>query len=269
MPLATLHLIALSPNVSISKYLRALNSYPIKPLVASKVIRWIIKPEKFSTHLLNQEWSLLLILPVSSPIPDPYLTADWVHRHWSITAGIPKTLINDFEAKNHRLLYPQQGDVPNLTGSLDNPRMASSSQGLELNDDILSWSKNFAAGNSPAGTGAVSMLNLLSFKPGKEAHDSYLEYGKAFGSSIGNRRGGFAKLVGKVVPDQGVADEDRYGWDEIALAHYPSIKHFTDMLASEDYQKVNHEFRLPALRDTCILCTSELDPDLSTDKAKL
>lgn len=48
-----------------------------------------------------------------------------------------------------------------------------------------------------------------------------------------------------------------------------AIHHFTDMLASEDYQKVNHEFRLPALKDTCILCTTELDPELSIDKAKL
>lgn len=48
-----------------------------------------------------------------------------------------------------------------------------------------------------------------------------------------------------------------------------AIHHFADMLASEDYQKVNHEFRLPALKDTCILCTTELDPELSIDKAKL
>lgn len=48
-----------------------------------------------------------------------------------------------------------------------------------------------------------------------------------------------------------------------------AIHHFTDMLASEDYQKVNHEFRLPALKDTCILCTTELDSELSIDEAKL
>jgi hypothetical protein len=60
-------------------------------------------------------------------------------------------------------------------------------------------------------------------------------------------------------------------WDEIALAHYPSIRHFVDMLAGEDYQRVNRASRLPALRDTCILCTTELDPELSvtTDSAKL
>jgi len=48
-------------------------------------------------------------------------------------------------------------------------------------------------------------------------------------------------------------------WDEIALAHYPSILHFADMLASEDYQEVNKKYRVGSLKDTCILCTSELD----------
>lgn len=161
------------------------------------------------------------------------------------------------------------------------------------------------------------MLNLLAFWPGKEAHESYLQYGKAFGESIGKRRGGKAKIVGKVVVAAGgqatsqegkgeKADHQDGWWDEVALAHYPSrsspylsfytdmwkpgnqggckkkfkvcanmfvretaIHHFTDMLASEDYQKVNHEFRLPALKDTCILCTTELDPELSIDKARL
>lgn len=84
---------------------------------------------------------------------------------------------------------------------------------------------------------------------------------------------------------------DRYGWDEIALAprpsahhsaelwcnawsrhadfRHPGIRHLTDMLASEDNQKVYHESRMPALRDTCRLCTTELDPGLSADKARL
>lgn len=91
------------------------------------------------------------------------------------------------------------------------------------------------------------MLNLLAFKPGKAAHESYQKYGQGFAKSAGSKRGGTAKIVGKVI------DEDTK-WQEIALAHYPSIRHFTEMLASEDYQEINHEFRLPALEDTCILC---------------
>lgn len=81
------------------------------------------------------------------------------------------------------------------------------------------------------------MLNLLAFKPGKEAHQSYQKYGKGFAESAGSKRGGQAKIVGKVVDD--------CGWDEIALAHYPSMEHFMDMLGSEDYQEINHKYRLP------------------------
>jgi hypothetical protein len=50
-------------------------------------------------------------------------------------------------------------------------------------------------------------------------------------------------------------------WDEMALAHYPSLQYFADMLASEDYQAVNRKWRVPSLRDTLILCTSELGLD--------
>lgn len=81
------------------------------------------------------------------------------------------------------------------------------------------------------------MLNLLAFWPGKAAHESYLQYGKAFGESIGKRRGGKAKIVGKVVvaaAGQGTSQKKRQEekgekgnhqdgwWDEVALAHYPS-----------------------------------------------
>ena len=265
MPLATVHLVSLSSGVTIPSYLKALNSASIKPLVISRAIRWIIKPEQLSvSKLLNTKWDLLIILPMSSPLSSELLGQDWVSEHWTINAGVPGSLINGFHDRNKRLLHPQQRDVPALTGSMSKPRMSGSSQGLELNDELLQWSKSWKLGE-----GAISMLNLLAFKPGKEAHESYLRYGKAFAESIGSKRGGNAKVVGKVIPNQGTDEEDKDGWDEIALAHYPSINHFTDMLASEDYQTVNHKDRLPALRDTCILCTSELDPELSSDKARL
>ncbi|GAB7362542.1 hypothetical protein MBLNU230_g2860t1 [Neophaeotheca triangularis] len=266
MPLATLHLVSLAPNANIPAYLRALSSVPVKPLVVSRAIRWIIKPEKLSTSpLLDTKWDLLIILPTTTQLPEAYTSKDWVAKHWSITAGVPKSVFNGFEERNKKFLHPSPGDVPELTGSMDKPRMAGSTQGLELNGELLEWSKTFKLGQN----GAVSMLNLLAFKPTQEAHDSYKRYGQAFAKNIGSRRGGNAKVVGKVVPDQNTEGEDKSGWDEVALAHYPSIRHFVDMLASEDYQEVNHRDRMPALRDTCILCTSELDPELVADKAKL
>ena len=100
------------------------------------------------------------------------------------------------------------------------------------------------------------MLNLLAFNEGKKP--SYLKYGAAFASSIGIKRGGVAKLVGNVT-SQTPSHESGGRWDEFALASYPSILHFADMLASEDYQAVNLEHRVPSLRDTLILCTSEIE----------
>ncbi|OQN95224.1 hypothetical protein B0A48_18677 [Cryoendolithus antarcticus] len=265
MPLITVHLLKLSTGVTPAAFVQAISTVSA-PLVASRVVRWIITPGTLSKdRLLNTAWDLLVIVPLSAPIQAEYLRKDRVTEQWSITAGAPKSLVNGFHERNERLLRPQTGDVPRLTGSLDKPRMAGSTQGLELTNDLLQWSKDFKLGQD----GAVSMLNLLAFKPGKAAHDSYLRYGKAFAESIGASRGGNAKIVGKVVPSQGTTGEDSSGWDEVALAHYPSIRHFTDMLASEDYQIVNHRDRLPSLRDTCILCTTELDPDLQQARARL
>jgi hypothetical protein len=101
------------------------------------------------------------------------------------------------------------------------------------------------------------MLNLLAFQPGKK--EGYLKYGAEFSKSIGSRRGGNAKIVGSVVHD--VGGEDGEAWDEVALAHYPSLLHFADMLASQDYQAVNQKYRVPSLKDTFILCTSEIGID--------
>lgn len=111
------------------------------------------------------------------------------------------------------------------------------------------------------GKGAVSMLNLLAFREGQKGE--YLNYGAEFAKSVGSRRGGTAKIVGTVVRQDGDNGE---GWDEVALAHYPSIWHFADMLASEDYQAVNKKYRVGSLRDTFILCTTEIGIDAEADK---
>lgn len=100
------------------------------------------------------------------------------------------------------------------------------------------------------------MLNLLSFMPGKK--EEYLKYGAEFARSAGSRRGGLAKIVGSVIPGKNPEKDDAERWDEVALAHYPSILHFADMIASEDYQAANHKYRVGSLKDTFILCTSEL-----------
>lgn len=256
MPVCTLHLLSLAPLTDIPKFLDAIHASGTKPLTIARVVRWIILPSHTSTDILlaqNIHWDILLSLPATTPLPSS-LQPHIAHQ-WSVKAGVPSRLLSDFESKNQRLLNPPKGDVPALTGSLDRPRVAESTQSLELNPGLQQWIQEFGAGE---GKGAVSMLNLLAFKPGKK--EQYLEYGKEFARRVGSRRGGLAKIVGSVVPaaegeEVGKGGE---GWDEIALAHYPSIIHFADMLASEEYQEVNHKYRVGSLKDTFILCTTEI-----------
>ncbi|OJD36258.1 uncharacterized protein BKCO1_1200082 [Diplodia corticola] len=148
-------------------------------------------------------------------------------------------------------------------------RLASSAQGLELSGELMDWVREVGRGGGGGG-GAVSMLNLLAFRDGMKGE--YLKYGKAFAEDVGRRWGGVAKIVGTVVEDGGgrgvgVGNDGGGGggeegekrvWDEVALAHYPSIWHFAGMLASEDYQAVNQRHRVGSLKDTFILCTTEL-----------
>ncbi|KAK7521107.1 uncharacterized protein IWZ02DRAFT_378303 [Phyllosticta citriasiana] len=257
MPICSLHLVSLRTAISDFLYL-LLKSKP-EPLVVSRVIRWVIVPESLSVDpLLNRNipWDLLLILPGAEGLSSDLL--EHVGNEWTVKVGIPSRLISGFKQRNEKLLFPKSEDVPPLSGALNQPRIAGSSQGLELTEELRGWIERFS---QREGQHAVSMLNLLAFKPGMK--DEYLKYGAEFAKSIGKRRGGNAKIVGNVIDDgsglgSGTGSEGKV-WDEIALAHYPSIEHFADMLASEDYQEVNHRHRVGSLKDTFILCTSELD----------
>ncbi|KIW12306.1 hypothetical protein PV08_09583 [Exophiala spinifera] len=290
MPLATLHLISLAPTATISSFVGSLKSTAVQPLTISKVIRWIITPTKIEADTLlrpSRPWDVLLIVLGSDALPETL--ASQIACHWSAVAGIPSRLTKDFASTNDGVLHPPPSSVPPLTGALDTPRLGASSQTLEMSSELLGWIRSFK--DTKAGSSPLSMLNLLAFKPGLK--DSYLQYGKAFAESIGSRRGGNAKLVGNIVSSAGSSSSSsssssstaaaatttktttttttttkgaghQKGWDEFALASYPSILHFADMLASEDYQAVNLKYRVPALEDTLILCTSEIEIETVT-----
>ncbi|POS74931.1 hypothetical protein DHEL01_v206667 [Diaporthe helianthi] len=264
MPLCSLHLIALKPArpSAHQSFLSALKATKISPLVLSRVIRWIILPSKFSTeHLLarNIHWDFLLILNGSAALPS--FLQPHIQHTCTITAGVPSRLIQDFATKNRKMLHPEPHAVPKVDdAALETKEATPSAQNLELSSELKDWIRAFTGGERKEAKGAVSMFNLLSFQPGKKA--SYLEYGKAFATSVGSSHGGNAKIVGGVTHVDGSPREkgagDGQGWDEIALAHYPSIVHFAEMLGDPKYQAVNHKYRLPALKDTAILMTSEV-----------
>ena len=286
MPLYTTHLLALRPS-SLDPFLTTLSTSNLTPLVLSHVIRWIILPTHLSTAPLlaqNTAWSLLLILPSDQPLPTSL--SPFIAHHWHITAGVPSRLTTNFYERNKVLLNQGKGDG-NAEGEGEGrvPRLEKwngwqelggerkdSAQALELSGELRGWFEHWESerekedGERNAGRnggGPVSMFNLLAFKDGMK--DSYLEYGKAFAREVGSKFGGVAKVVGSVVDAQtergdGKAGEDgsKDGWSEIALAQYPSVRHFASMLADGKYQEVNKRHRVPALRDTAILMTREV-----------
>ncbi|KAI9870458.1 MAG: hypothetical protein M1830_004228, partial [Pleopsidium flavum] len=181
---------------------------------------------------------------------------------WTVTADVPSQMLCSLASTNARLLHPQPGEVPSLTGSLDEPRVADSSLELELTEQLETWMRTFA---NQDGKGAVSMINLLAYNKGKK--DVYMEYVKAFGETVGARRGSVAKMIGQVRESSSSSSATEGGreWDDVAIVHYPSILHFGDLLASKEYRDLDHRYKVGTLEDTCILCVTELD--LSAENA--
>lgn len=251
MVVFNLHILSLVPGISHADVLQVLRRKDIKPLVKAKVLRWIILPTKTSTAPLlgqNVQWDMLLVLPGDAALP--LEVRSFVKASWSSNIGVPSKLLQGYEQKNAKLLRPQPGSVKAAESYLT--PSAETAQSLELSPELGRWVSNL---DDRSRKHPVSMLNLLQFTPGRR--EQYKKYGAEFGRRVGSRHGGDAKIVAHVVG----AQAKEQGWDEVALAHYPSLEHFAAMIASKDYQDVNKAYRLGSLADTFILCTQEIDQD--------
>ena len=206
MPVCTIYLLSL--RCSIPNFCLALSDTPARPLTVARVCRWIVKPTILSKDILlseAQSWDLLLILPdISQTFPESLRTL--VCQKWTIQAGIPSKLLDTYENSNARLLDASITNAPSWSGSSASLKYADSSQHLELTQELNDWIRQ---AQSPLG--AVSMLNLLAFHPGKK--EQYMKYGRAFGDAVGSRRGGVAKLVGKIVPK--TCSDGCNEWEEV------------------------------------------------------
>lgn len=213
MPLCTLHLFSLTSSTTIPSFLSSLRSASLIPIIQSKVVRWIILPKALSTVPLlahNIHWDLLILLPDTSRLPAT-ITSQLV-AEWHVTVGVPSRLLKDFSTMNTSLLNPSPGTVKAAEKPDETP--AQSMQNLELTPELASWIESLptAQRNHP-----ISMLNLLSFVPGKK--EQYLTYGAAFAKSIGSRHGGAAKIVGNVIHHSRKAELGASA-DEAAAAGY-------------------------------------------------
>ncbi|KAI1327725.1 hypothetical protein F5Y16DRAFT_184419 [Xylariaceae sp. FL0255] len=276
MAICTLHLLALNRGKTLAALLSALRRAGIKPVSQARVLRWMILPRRISSgHLLarNIHWDALLILDDTAAaskedgsIPAS-LRAEFIAAEWTTTVGTSAKLLTGYGASNAELLgLPWKPSVLDSTAGGDNLKEAASgSRNLELTPELASYISSLP---QHLRRHPVSMLNLLSFNEGK--HASYVKYGQEFTKRVGSRHGGKVKIVGKVVGSgfvegQGEGDsgegKGKEGWDEIAFVHYPSIAHFASMAGDADYQAVNREHRLGALKDTFIICVMEIGDD--------
>lgn len=270
MPLLTLHLLSLVGSATREGVLEQLlkERQTVETVVASIPRYWVCKPEKDDVAtLVNTRWDLMLLL--KTPDGDlPSSIQSKIVREYKVTVGIPSKLLAKYPETNRDLLA-KASSVP-LTGALDNYKTPESSQNLELSPDLFQFMGELVRDHP----GPVTMLNLLHFKP--DGKSSYYEYGQGF-QKAGGKRGGNAKIVGNVVPPPSGQSDSRgessrsagSWWNEIAIVHYPSLRHFCDMAAGEDYQAINQKYRLPALEDTILLCTTEIDLTKFNSRARL
>ncbi|KAK4987173.1 hypothetical protein LTR66_007666 [Elasticomyces elasticus] len=269
MPLLTLHLLRLSPNTEPRSFVQKLQSDKngVKIVVASVIRFPVVRSEVIDASTLSTKpWDLMLLLQVPSGSLPSSLRAS-IADEYKICVGVPSKLLSAYPAKNQKLR--DASSQAELTGSLDNSHVPDSSQNLTLSPEILNCTDELLKTHG----GPVTQLNLLHFKKDRKAQ--YYQYGQRF-VKVNEKRGGDAKIVGNVIPPPSGQTDSRSDsssasewWDEVAIVHYPSIKHFCDMLAGDDYQAINNEFRLPALKDTLLWCTTELEVMDSNQKARL
>lgn len=113
--------------------------------------------------------------------------------------------------------------------------------------------------------GSVYMLNLLKFKERAEYADgretdlsgeaAYMLYGAGV-TKIINEMGGDFVFSGKA--NVLVIGDGELEWDSVAIVRYPSLDHFTRMVASEAYQAIHVHREAGLEHQVLINC---LDPE--------
>lgn len=235
-------IVSFSAGTTVQQFRDTLASSGTSTLITARVVQWIITPQ-IADYLLASNWDFMVVLKPDDILPQA--VAALCSHIFTVRIEQAEEFLDNFKERNHQDLHPSS---VGLTYNLDKPLIATSTQRVELTPALLAFSESPLCPSGP-----VSMLNLISFRPFPAARKSYAEYIEAFKAGMGSKRGGIVKLLGETVEEG--------DWDELVIAQYSSLKHFVDMTCDPGYQKANQKLRLPALRDTCILMTTELELD--------
>lgn len=247
---STVHLLSLS--TTLPDFIASLTTLSPPPLIIAKVARWIHPPEVHSVECLvaDKSWDILLLLEGDGDLPESL--KDKTQNACWITTNVPKNIVEGFRDRNRAMLHPNPEDIPVLPAKIADHKPERHDKceplALQVSPELSDWFRSFPKAD---GDGPVSMLNLLKYAE----KEQYIEYVKAFGQVLTTPYGGTLKVVGEVVNTNG----EKAPWDDIAIVQYPSITHFADMLASEEYATIDRKYKLGALEDTGLLCVVELD----------
>ena len=165
-----------------------------------------------------------------------------IERSWSATVETPDELSSAF--LSHETVAHVAPPLTSSWAELGQAAETGPSHEVEipLTSDLLSWAKDLPH------HGPVHMLNLHAYSPG--GRKKYMQYIQAFMEELGPKSGGVARFLGPIEGKE---------WDDIALVEYPNLQYFMELLASEDYQKMDQKYKIGSLRDGGILCVTKIE----------
>lgn len=241
MALVRYYLLSLKRSVSVANIRERLKKEEISPLAIARPVQWVHLPMK-ADYMLAVDWDMALVLDSNIRLPQNVAEAtDAIHMvDVHVASPVPS---------NESIVFGQEVSA---TSSDNRTLRALCTQFHQITPSLLALVDHPLCPKGP-----ISMLNFVSYHPGPTAAESYKKYLGGVQAGPGKKYGVHVKYSGSATPSDGskVAGD----WDLVFMAVYPSFRHFVDMGSDPDYQVLNQKYRMPALRDLCILMTTEVD----------
>ncbi|KAF2160643.1 hypothetical protein M409DRAFT_59890 [Zasmidium cellare ATCC 36951] len=235
------YLLSLRRTASVAEVQHELKAEGIAPFVNARAVQWVHLPMR-ADYMLAIDWDVVLGLGSGIQLPERVLQlTDALHKV-DVCVASPSP-IND---KLQSTLPPPQ------LSFYDRPLRALCTQFHQITPSMLAFADHPLCPKGP-----ISMLNFVSYQPFAFAEGSYQKYLEGVQAGPAKRSGVSVKFNGSLTPLHGARATGE--WDLVFLAQYPSFKHFVDMGSDSEYQELNRKYRMPALRDLCILITTEVD----------
>ncbi|ERF75993.1 hypothetical protein EPUS_08247 [Endocarpon pusillum Z07020] len=244
----------LSLHGSASDFKASISTISNTPLFVGQVHRWVAPPMRHSIDPLTTQGSWDVFLFFAGSVKLPEAIEAFRKAEWRLEADAPPPMLAVFKNTDQQHSRAGPEDVPALTGRWDHPYQPDpdAHQEFDYSPELQNWVRTFG---KQEGKSAVWMFNLLAYQDGKR--ETFMKYVEAFAASVGKAVGSESQIFGQVIRCSSTSDGEE-PWEDAALVHYPSVYHFGDLVGSEEYQKLDAKYKVGTIKDTCILCLTEL-----------